>query len=77
MFTNYSQEELEESISDAGIEKAFLVYSEKGGRASLESFSSAWKSLICRMIEGYSNSLGVSIAEEKFRRNNPFWDPRD
>lgn len=77
MFTKYSQEELEESMSDAGVEQAFLVYSEKGGRASLESFSAAWKSLIGRMIDGYSSSLGVSIAEEKYKRNNPFWDPRD
>jgi hypothetical protein len=29
------------------------------------------------MIEGYTNLMGVSIAEEKYRRNNPFWDPRD
>jgi len=77
MQTKYSQEELEESMSDAGVEKAFLVYSEKGGRASLESFSVQWKSLIGRMIDGYSNSLGVNIAEEKYKRNNPFWDPRD
>jgi hypothetical protein len=77
MFTKYSQEELEESMSDAGVGKAFLVYSDRGGRAGLKSFSSAWKSLIGRMIEGYTNSLGVSIAEEKYRRNNPFWDPRD
>ena len=77
MFTKYSQEELEESMSDAGVGKAFLVYSDRGGRAGLESFSSAWKSLIGRMIEGYTNSLGVSIAEEKYKRNNPFWDPRD
>ena len=77
MFTKYSQEELEESMSDTGVEKAFLVYSEKGGRAGLESFSAAWKSLIGRMIQGYTNLMGVSIAEEKYRRNNPFWDPRD
>ena len=77
MFTKYSQEELEESMSDTGVEKAFLVYSEKGGRAGLESFSAAWKSLIGRMIQGYTNLMGVSIAEEKFRRYNPFWDPRD
>ena len=77
MFTKYSQEELEESMSDTGVEKAFLVYSEKGGRAGLESFSAAWKSLIGRMIQGYTNLMGVSIAEEKYKRNNPFWDPRD
>ena len=77
MKTNYSQEELLRSISDAGIEEAFLIYSEKGGRASLESFSSQWKSLIERMVEGYTNLLGVSIAEEKYKRKNPFWDPRD
>jgi hypothetical protein len=77
MFTKYSQEELLESMSDAGLEKAFLVYCERGGRAGLESFSAAWKSLIGRMIEGYTNLMGVSIAEEKYKRNNPFWDPRD
>ena len=77
MFTKYSQEELEESMSDAGVEKAFLVYSDGGGRAGLESFSAAWKSFIGRMLEGYTNLMGVSIAEEKYKRNNPFWDPRD
>ena len=77
MKTNYSQEELIRSMSDDGVEEAFLIYSEKGGRASLESFSSQWKSLIERMIEGYSNFLGKSIAEEKYSRKNPFWDPRD
>ena len=77
MKTRYSQEELLRSMSDAGIEEAFLIYSEKGGSASLESFSLQWKSLIDRMLEGYSNLIGVSIAEEKYSRKNPFWDPRD
>ena len=77
MKTRYSQEELIRSKSDIGIEQAFLIYSEKGGRASLESFSSQWNSLIDRMLEGYSNLMGVSIAEEKYSRKNPFWDPRD
>jgi hypothetical protein len=77
MKTNYSQEELLRSMSDVGVEEAYLIYSEKGGLASLESFSSQWKSLIERMIEGYTNVMGVSIAEEKYSRKNPFWDPRD
>ncbi len=77
MKTRYSQEELIRSKSDIGIEQAFLIYSEKGGRASLESFSSQWNSLIDSMLEGYSNLMGVSIAEEKYSRRNPFWDPRD
>jgi hypothetical protein len=29
------------------------------------------------MINGFSNNMGVSIAEEKYNRKNPFWDPRD
>ena len=77
MKTNYSQEELLISMSDAGVEEAFLIYIQKGGIASLESFSSQWKCLIERMIEGYTNLMGVSIAEEKYSRKNPFWDPRD
>ena len=77
MKTRYSQEELIRSKSDIGIEQAFLIYSEKGGHASLESFSSQWNSLIDSMLEGYSNLMGVSIAEEKYSRRNPFWDPRD
>jgi hypothetical protein len=36
-----------------------------------------WKSLIQRMIDGFSNNMGVAIAEEKYKRKNPFWDPRD
>ncbi len=77
MKTRYSQEELIRSKSDIGIEQAFLIYSEKGGRAGLESFSSQWNSLVDRMLEGYSNLMGVSIAEEKYSMKNPFWDPRD
>jgi hypothetical protein len=29
------------------------------------------------MLNGFTNNMGVAIAEEKYKRNNPFWDPRD
>jgi hypothetical protein len=77
MKTKHSEEELQEAMSAQGIEKAFESYKEKGGSASKESYSSQWKSLIGRMIDGFSNNMGVSIAEEKYKRKNPFWDPRD
>ena len=77
MKTKHSQEELQEAMSEQGAEKAFEAYKEKGGSASKESFTSQWKSLIGRMIDGFSNNMGVSIAEEKYKRKNPFWDPRD
>ena len=77
MKTKHLQEELQEAMSDQGAEKAFEAYKEKGGSASKESFLSQWKSLIGRMIDGFSNNMGVSIAEEKYKRKNPFWDPRD
>ena len=77
MKTKHSKEELEEAISEQGVEKNYVAYKEKGGSASKESFSSQWKTLVERMIEGYTNNLGVSIAEEKYKRKNPFWDPRD
>ena len=77
MKTKHSEEELQEAMSEQGIEKAFETYKEKGGSASKESYSSQWKSLIGRMIDGFSNNMGVSIAEEKYKRKNPFWDPRD
>jgi len=77
MKTKHSQEELEEAMSEQGAEKAFETYKEKGGSASKESFLSQWKSLIGRMIDGFSNNMGASIAEEKYKRKNPFWDPRD
>ena len=77
MKTKHSQEELEKAMSEQGAEKAFEAYKEKGGSASKESFQSQWKSLIGRMIDGFSNNMGVSIAEEKYKRKNPFWDPRD
>jgi hypothetical protein len=77
MKTKHSEEELERAMSEQGIEKAFETYKEKGGSASKESYSSQWKSLIGRMIDGFSNNMGVSIAEEKYKRKNPFWDPRD
>jgi hypothetical protein len=77
MKTKHSEEELERAMSEQGIEKAFEAYKEKGGSASKESFSSQWKPLIGRMIDGFSNNMGVAIAEEKYKRKNPFWDPRD
>jgi glycyl-tRNA synthetase beta subunit len=77
MKTKHSEEELEQAMSEQGIEKAFETYKEKGGSASKESYSSQWKSLIGRMIDGFSNNMGVAIAEEKYKRKNPFWDPRD
>ncbi len=77
MKTKHSEEELQEAMSEQGIEKAFETYKEKGGSASKESYLSQWKSLIGRMMDGFSNNMGVSIAEEKYKRKNPFWDPRD
>ena len=77
MKTKHSEEELQEAMSAQGIEKAFESYKEKGGSASKESYSSQWKSLIGRMMDGFSNNMGVSISEEKYKRKNPFWDPRD
>ncbi len=77
MKTKHSEEELERAMSEQGIEKAFEAYKEKGGSASKESYSSQWKSLIGRMMDGFSNNMGVAIAEEKYKRKNPFWDPRD
>ena len=77
MKTKHSEEELQEAMSEQGIEKSFETYKEKGGSASKESYSSQWKSLIGRMMDGFSNNMGVSISEEKYKRKNPFWDPRD
>ena len=75
--TSFSNEELQEAMTDSGAEKAFETYKSKGGSASQDSFLSQWKSFIGRMINGFSNNMGVSIAEEKYKRKNPFWDPRD
>ena len=73
----YSDDELNEAMSEQGIQKAFETYKSKGGSASQDSFASQWKPLIGRMLEGFTNNMGVAIAEEKYKRNNPFWDPRD
>ena len=75
--TSFSNEELEEAMTDSGAEKAFETYKSKNGSANIEHFSPSWKLLIERMINGFSNNMGVSIAEEKYKRKNPFWDPRD
>ena len=77
MKTKYSDDELNEAMSEQGIQKAFEAYKSKGGSSSQDSFASQWKPLIGRMLEGFSNNMGVAIAEEKYKRNNPFWDPRD
>ena len=77
MKTKYSDDELNEAMSEQGIQKAFETYKSKNGSAKIEHFSPSWKLLIERMINGFSNNMGVSIAEEKYKRKNPFWDPRD
>jgi hypothetical protein len=77
MMTKYSEEELNNAMSEQGIQTAFETYKSKGGSASQDSFASQWKPLIERMLNGFSNNMGVAIAEEKYKRNNPFWDPRD
>ncbi len=77
MKTKYSEEELNDAMSESGIQTAFEAYKSKGGSASQESFASQWKPLIERMLNGFTNNMGVSIAEEKYKRKNPFWDPRD
>ena len=77
MKTKYLEEELNDAMSESGIQTAFEAYKSKGGSASQESFASQWKPLIERMLNGFTNNMGVSIAEEKYKRKNPFWDPRD
>jgi len=77
MKTKYSDDELNEAMTEQGIQTAFEQYKSNGGKASIESFSSLWKPLIERMLNGFSNNMGVAIAEEKYKRKNPFWDPRD
>jgi len=75
--TSISDSELQQAMTDLGAEKAYEEYQNKGGSAKIEHFSPSWKSLIERMLNGYTNNMGVSIAEEKYKRKNPFWDPRD
>jgi hypothetical protein len=77
MKTKYSDDELNEAVTEQGIQTAFETYKSKGGSASQDSFASQWKPLIERMLNGFTNNMGVSIAEEKYKRKNPFWDPRD
>ena len=75
--TSISDSELQQAMTDLGPEKAYEEYQNKGGSAPIEHFLPSWKSLIERMLNGYTNNMGVSIAEEKYKRKNPFWDPRD
>ena len=77
MKTKYSEEELNNAMSEQGIQTAFETYKTNGGKASQDSFLSQWKPLIERMLNGFTNNMGVSIAEEKYKRKNPYWDPRD
>ena len=77
MKTKYSDDELNEAMTEQGIQTAFEAYKSKGGSASQDSFASQWKPLIERMLNGFTNNMGVSVAEEKYKRKNPYWDPRD
>ncbi len=45
MKTKYSEEELNDAMSESGIQTAFEAYKSKGGSASQESFASQWRSL--------------------------------
>jgi hypothetical protein len=46
MKTKYSDDELNEAMTEQGIQTAFEAYKSKGGSASQDSFASQWKPLI-------------------------------
>ena len=72
------REELENSIQEDEIQNAFSTYQSTGGMADLMSYKKEWTSLVDNLLNSkFSNNTALSIAEERFKRKNPYWDPRD
>ena len=72
------REELEKSIQEDEIQNAFSTYQSTGGMADLMSYKKEWTSLVDNLLNNkFSNNTALSIAEERFKRKNPYWDPRD
>lgn len=76
--SNILREELEKSIQEDEIQNAFSTYQSTGGMADLMSYKKEWTSLVDNLLNNkFSNNTALSIAEERFKRKNPYWDPRD
>ena len=76
--SNILREELEKSIQEDEIQNAFSTYQSTGGMADLMSYKKEWTSLVDNLLNSkFSNNTALSIAEERFKRKNPYWDPRD
>jgi hypothetical protein len=73
-----SREELENLIQEDQIQNAFSTYQSIGGMADMTSYKKDWILLIENLLNNkFFNNTALSIAEEKVKRKNPYWDPRD
>lgn len=75
--SSISKEELENSIQEDQIQNAYNTYQSNGGKADLMSYNKEWISLVENILNNKFSSTGLQIAEERFKRKNPYWDPRD
>lgn len=75
--SSISKEELENSIQEDQIQNAYNTYQSNGGKADLVSYKKDWISLVENILNNKFSSTGLEIAEQRFKRKNPYWDPRD
>lgn len=75
--SNISKEELENSIQEDQIQNAYNTYQSNGGKADFMSYKKEFISLVDNILNNKFSSTGLQIAEERFKRKNPYWDPRD
>lgn len=75
--SSISKEDLENSIQEDQIQNAYNTYQSNGGKADLVSYKKDWISLVENILNNKFSSTGLEIAEQRFKRKNPYWDPRD
>lgn len=75
--SSISKEDLENSIQEDQIQNAYNTYQSNGGKADLVSYKKDWISLVENILNNKFSSTGLEIAEQRFKRKNPYWDPKN
>lgn len=75
--SSISKEDLENSIQEDQIQNAYNTYQSNGGKADFMSYKEEFISLVENILNNKFSSTGLEIAEQRFKRKNPYWDPRD
>ena len=68
---------VKQPISKEEIQNVKLEYQQKLDDNPKDERSRMMVELCDRLLANTMDPMGMSIAEEKFKRRNPYWDPRD